>query len=67
LISDLQLSIAGKMVAVDHLETKSDQNDLKNKTRLRPVSQCIFKHGAWLTGELEEDLGSPRHVLVLAR
>jgi hypothetical protein len=33
------------MVAVHHVEARSDQNDLKNKTRLSPVSQCICKHG----------------------
>jgi hypothetical protein len=44
------------MVAVHHVGIKSDHNDLNNKTRLRPVQQCISTHGAWLTGELEENI-----------
>jgi hypothetical protein len=52
------------MVAVYHVEARSDQNDLQNKTMLHPVQQCISKHGAWLTGELEEDLDSSRYILV---
>jgi hypothetical protein len=46
------------MMPVHHVEARYDQNDLKNKTSLRPVQQCISKHGVWLTGELEEDLDS---------
>jgi hypothetical protein len=54
------------MAAVHHVKAKSDQNDLKNKTKLRPVQQYIgiSKHGAWPAGELEEDLDSSRQVLV---
>jgi hypothetical protein len=52
------------MVAVHHVETKSDQYDLKNKTRLRQVQQCSSKHGAWLTGELEEEPEPARHGLI---
>jgi hypothetical protein len=47
------------------MEARSDQNDLQNKTMLRPVAQCISKHGAWLTGEFKNDLDSFRQVLVL--
>jgi hypothetical protein len=52
------------MVAVHHMEARSDQNDLQNKTRLRPVSQCISKHDAWLTKELEKDFNSFQHAVV---
>jgi hypothetical protein len=52
------------MVVVHHVQARSDQNDLKNKTRLRPMQHCISKHGAWRTEELEESLDSPRHVIV---
>jgi hypothetical protein len=44
------------MVTVHHVETRSNQKDVKNENKLRPVRQSISKHGAWLTGELEEDL-----------
>jgi hypothetical protein len=42
------------MVAIHHVEARSDQNDLKNKTKLRPASQCISEHGAGPTRELEK-------------
>jgi hypothetical protein len=34
--SDVRSSVSGKMVAVHHVEARSDQNDSKDKTRLRP-------------------------------
>jgi hypothetical protein len=52
------------MVAVHDVESRSDQNHLKNKTRLHPVKQWIAKQSAWLTGELEKDLDLSRHVLI---
>jgi hypothetical protein len=52
------------MVGVRHMEARSDQNDLKNKTRLSSVQQYISKHGAWFTRELEKDLDSFRDVFV---
>jgi hypothetical protein len=52
------------MVAIHYVETRSDQNDLKNQNRFRLVEQCISNHGAWLAGELEEELDSSRRVLV---
>jgi hypothetical protein len=51
------------MMAVHRVEVRSDQNNLKMKPGF---FQCnnISKHGAWLTGELEEDIDSARHLLV---
>jgi hypothetical protein len=52
------------MVEVHHMESRSDHNDLKNKAGLRPAEQCIPKHNVWLTGKLEEDFDSSRHMLL---
>jgi hypothetical protein len=45
-------------------EPFSELRTSSKKSLLIFQHQCISKHGAWLIGELEEDLDSSRHVLV---